>query len=242
MTTAATVNRVAGRIDVMGKVDTSTFFTMGNSGNNVRSAATTNGTEFWIAGAGGGTAGGVWYNTLGAAGTETRVVSTPNNVRWLAIFGNQLYASSNTDPYSSVFAIGFGTPTAMGQTATVVDGPPSSGGSPYGFALFNLNGGSDPDLLYLATNASGLQKWAFNGTDWDLTTLNIPNNAGFRGVAAYAAGGKITLMASTAETPPNRLAVFVDDRVNTPTGSAVFTAPTNTAFRGVAVSPNFAAP
>ena len=101
MTTSATVNRVAGRIDVAGNVDTSTFFTMANSGNNVRSAATTNGTEFWIAGAGGGTAGGVWYNTLGGAGTETRIVSTPNNVRWLAIFGNQLYGSSNTDPFSS---------------------------------------------------------------------------------------------------------------------------------------------
>ena len=242
MTTAATVNRVAGRIDVAGNVDTSTFFTMANSGNNVRSAATTNGTEFWIAGAGGATAGGVWYNTLGAAGTETRIVSTPNNVRWLAIFGNQLYGSSNTDPYSSVFSIGFGTPTTGGQTATVVDGPPSSGGNPYGFALFNLSGGLEPRPAVPRHQRGGAAEVDVQRNGLGPDDLNIPNNAGFRGVAAYAAGGKITLMASTAETSPNRLAVFVDDRVNTPTGSAVFTAPTNTAFRGVAVSPNFAAP
>ncbi len=132
------------------------------------SAATTNGTEFWIAGAGGSTAGGVWYNTLGAAGAETRVVSTPNNVRWLAIFGNQLYASSKADPYSSVFAIGFGTPTAEGQTATVRARPAQQRREPLRVRAVRRERErvAGLDTLYLATDAAGLQKWTFNGTTW----------------------------------------------------------------------------
>ncbi|HMF44456.1 MAG TPA: hypothetical protein VKQ32_27470, partial [Polyangia bacterium] len=242
---SGTSNRVAGRIDIAGTVDTSTVFsTTALGGNNARGATTTDGSELWLSGAGNPSAnGGVWYNTLGAAGTETHVLSSPNNVRCVSIFGSQLYGSSGSGASANVFSIGFGTPTAASQTATSLM---TATGSPNGFAMFDLsNTISGLDTMYVADDAAGLQKWTLvpsdggSGTTWILaTTLNITGNTGFRGVAGYVAGGVVTLMASTAESSPNRLVVFVNDGA----GSVVATAPTNEIFRGVAVSPHFPAP
>ena len=61
---------------------------------------------------------------------------------------------------------------------------------------------------------------------------------GFRGVAGFASGGKVTLMATTAESGTNHLVVFVDDGAAAPVGTAVASAPANTVFRGVALSPH----
>ena len=69
--------------------------------------------------------------------------------------------------------------------------------------------------------------------------MNLPPPVGFRGVAGFASGGTVTLMASTAETGTDRLVVFVDDGVSTPVGTPVATSPANTMFRGVALSPHF---
>jgi hypothetical protein len=236
---SGTSNRVVGRIDVAGIVDVSTAFTMASNGNNARGATTTDGSEFWIAGASATatTNGGVWYNTLGGAGTEAHVLSSPSNVRCVAIFGNQLFGSSGSGSFANVFRVGFGTPTSAAQTATSL--PMMTTGNPYGFALFDLSAISGVDTLYVADEAAGVQKWTFDGTNWSLsTTLNISGNAGFRGVAGYAVGGSVTLMASTAEGSPNRLVLFVNDGA----GTVVGTAGLNTVFRGVAVSPHFVAP
>src|SRR5205823_10693556 len=128
-----------------------------DNGNNARAAVTTDGSELWIAGAGGTTNGGVWYNTLGSGGTETRVLSTPNNVRCVGIFGNQLFGSSGSGGFANVFTIGFGTPTTMNQTATSLM---TATGSPNGFALFDLDSAvSGLDTLYVADDMAGLQKW-----------------------------------------------------------------------------------
>jgi hypothetical protein len=58
-------------------------------------------------------------------------------------------------------------------------------------------------------------------------------------VAGYAAGGTVTLMASTAETGSDRLVVFVDDGTAAPAGTPVATSAGSTAFRGLALSPHF---
>ena len=140
--TSATVNRVVGRVDAAGTVNTTTSYSVACSTNNARSVASTDGTEFWLAGAGGAGSGGVWYAPLGAAGGETaassRVVSSPGDVRVAAIFANQLYGSSNAGTFTNVFSIGFGTPIAVNQTATSFAGMPTSGASPHAYALFDL--------------------------------------------------------------------------------------------------------
>ena len=59
-TASATVNRVVGRVDAAGNVDTSTALSDYSTANNPRSVTSTNGTDIWVNGA----AGGVRYTTL----------------------------------------------------------------------------------------------------------------------------------------------------------------------------------
>jgi hypothetical protein len=236
-TTSSTVVRLAARIDPAGNVDTSTSFSTAESGTNARSAVSVDGAGIWISGA-----NDVWYGLFGAATQSgTIVLATPSNVRWLAIFGGQLYGSSGSSGFTDVFAIGAGLPVTANQTATPLPGLPTTGASPYGFVLFDLDAGvAGNDTLYLADDSAGLQKWTFDGSSWNqVTTLNLAAPVGFRGVAGFASAGGVTLMASTAESGTDRLVVFVDDGVSVPTGTPVATSPVNTMFRGVALSPHF---
>ena len=144
-TTAATVFRSAARIDAVGNVDTSTSFSTAESGFNARSAVSVDGAGIWIPGA-----SGVWYGLFGAATQSgTTVVAAPSNVRWLAIFGGQLYGSSGSSGFTDVFTIGAGLPVTVNQTATPLPGLPTTGASPYGFVLFDLDasGGGERHAL-----------------------------------------------------------------------------------------------
>ena len=173
-------------------------------------------------------------------------------MRSVSIFNDQLYGDSNPAGFANVFTIGFATPTAANQTATPLPGMPTTtpNASPQSYALFDLPGGpSAIDTAYVADRGDGaagmpgVHKWTFNGTTWArVAVLNVATGTpGYRGIAGYAIGSTVTLMASTFETP-NRLVVFVDTGTGTPVGTPVATAVTNTQFRGVAVSPHFAAP
>jgi hypothetical protein len=232
----STVLRLVARIDAAGTVDTSLVFTTAESGGNARAAVSTDGSSVWLAGS-----TGLWYGVLGA-GTQsgTMILPAPTNVRWAAIFGGQLYASSGSSAYTNVFTVGSGLPVTANQTATSLPGMPSSGASPYGFVLFDLDSAvAGNDTLYVADDGAGLQKWIFDGATWSLAeTLNLTATVGFRGVAGFASGGKVTLMATTAETGTDRLVVFVDDGTASPVGTVVATSPANTMFRGVALSPH----
>jgi hypothetical protein len=169
------------------------------------------------------------------------VLASPSNVRWLAIFGGQLYGSSGSSGFTAVFTVGTGLPVTVNQTATPLPGLPTSGASPYGFVFFDLDATvAGNDTLYLADDTAGLQKWTFDGSSWNqVATLNLPSPVGFRGVAGFAGSGVVTLMASTAESGTDRLVVFVDDGGAARAGTPVATSPVNTMFRGVALSPHF---
>ncbi len=215
--TSATVNRVVGRVDAAGTVNTTTSYTVACSTNNARSVASTNGTEFWLAGAGSRrdrAASGTTRSARPAArGGVVRVVSSPGDVRVVAIFDNQLYGSSNAGTFTNVFSIGFGTPTTANQTATSFPGMPTSGASPYAYALFDLRGrGRRQSTRFTSRTGAtarpampGVQKWTFNGTTWTrVAILNVASGTlpGYRGIAGYAVGQTVTLMASTFETSP----------------------------------------
>ena len=237
MTTAATVFRSVARIDAAGNIDTSTSFSTAESGTNARSAVSVDGSGFWLGGA-----ADVWYGLFGAATQSgTTVLATPANVRWLGIFGGQLYGSSGSGSYIGVFTIGTGLPVTVGQTATLLPGLTTASESPYGFVLFDLDGTvAGNDTLYVADDEAGLQKWTFDGNVWSLAaTLNLSPAVGFRGLAGYADGGTVTLMATTAETGTDRLVVFADGGTAPPTVLYTVTSPPNTMFRGVALSPHF---
>jgi hypothetical protein len=235
-TTSATVFRSVARIDAAGTVDTSTSFATAESGGNARAAVTSDGSGVWLAGS-----TGLWYGLFGAATQSgTSLLTTPTNVRWVAIFGGQLYASSGSGAFTNIFTVGTGLPVTVNQTATSLPGMPTSSASPYGFVAFDLDAAvAGIDTLYVADDAAGLQKWISNGSAWTLAeTLNLATPVGFRGVAGFVSGTKVTLIASTAETGTNRLVVFVDDGTAAPVGTPIASSPANTIFRGLALSPH----
>lgn len=176
-------------------INTSTRVTLANGDNRV--AVTSDGNSIWF----GGTSQGVHYTTLGST-SSLQVSSAPTPTRGgLAIFGGQLYQSTNSDPYR-IAKIGNGLPTTS-TTATVLAGIPATGNytnSPAedmanGFIFFDV----DPnipgnDLLYfvseLANTADGLgvghlrkyvrtstsgENWVFKGGISVTNTNSIAN-------------------------------------------------------------------
>jgi hypothetical protein len=234
-TTGATRSTaVAGRIDASGTIDTSTKTTM-ISGGNPRSAVTNDGNGFWL----GGSVNGVVYVPFGTTG-GTALLASPTNVRWVDIFGTQLYGTSGSGAFVNVFTIGTNLPITAGQTATSLPGMPiTAGPSPYGYAFVGAN------VLYVADDRAppngGVQKWTLSAGTWTLKTTFTTGTTGARGVAAFVTGSTTTVVATTAgssSTAIDTLVVYVDDGVNlTPTAKLLATAGTSTTFRGVAPSP-----
>jgi hypothetical protein len=233
-TTASTVHRVAGRIDAAGAVDTSTHAAIFST-SSARSAATDDGTRVWMAGA----ANGVQTLLVGTT-TATQVLAAPANGRILQIFGGQLYETSGSAGFTDVFTVGTGVPTMAGATATTLPGMPTMSASPYAFALYDASTTvAGLDLLYVsddraAASGGGVQRWTFDGATWTLTaTVNLGNGA--VGLASYRVGTMTYLYATTTN---GRIVEIVDDGLSTPTATTIATAPTNTAFRGIAIAPN----
>ena len=119
-----------------------------------------------------------------------------------------------------------------------------SGSSPFSFAFVDVDGNGSAETLYVADDGAtthGIQKWIFDGTNWSLfATFNQSTPLNFHGVAAYASGGTVTLITNTDEgSAANHVIVFTDPGgVTTLTGTVVNTAPANTLYRGVALSPH----
>jgi len=239
---AMDANRIAARVDAAGKVNTTTLF--GNtafSGDNIRGAASTDGSSFWLTGASSvAGAGGVWYAALGAT-SGTQITATPANTRCALVRGGQLYGSGNSTGFNSVFTVGNGLPTSGPQTANRLQNMPDAG-APFSMAFFTVNG---VETLYVADDATatrGIQKWKKDGTtgDWSLDTTFTVGTAGFHGVTGVQNGSTVTLITTTEEgnTVQNRVLIFVDTGIGAPTVTPLVTAPTNTRFRGVALSPH----
>lgn len=225
--------RVVGRLDSGGSVDTSTVLTANAfSGSNVRGAASADGTAFWVSGTSSGTTnGGVWYVALGAAGGGTQILTTPNNMRMVNLFDGQLYGDSASGAFTSVLTIGSGLPTSAGQTATSLPGMVET--SPYGFVLLNAGGGPSPDTLYVADSSVGLVRWTFNGATWAEDTTFTALTSGCLGVAGWLNGNGATLIVTTAAGAIDRVDVPTS---GSPTLRPLVTAATNTAYRGAALA------
>ncbi|MBV9242151.1 MAG: carboxypeptidase regulatory-like domain-containing protein [Acidobacteria bacterium] len=229
-------NRVIGRAGSNAVVDTSTFMTDGTG--NIRSVASTNGTDFWVATSSSGTR----FTTYGSTTTSTAVAGTPSNVRVMGIFAGQLYESSAVAPNIGVNTVGTGLPTTTGQTVTALNGGPGNTGtgpSPYSFAFLNAN------TLYVAddratASGGGIEKWTLNAGTWTLaTTFNGGLTSGVRSLTLRPNSlGQAVIFATTAEAT-TRLVTLVDDGLTT-NFTALASAPAGanpTAFRSVAFAP-----
>jgi hypothetical protein len=227
-TTAVAAPRVAARVALDGSIDTETTFAGLFSGNNVRSAVTDDGLQFWAAGGN----GGIVHAVLGG-GTVTALNTTaPTNNRVVAIAGGQLYCTSGSGSTRGVIAVGTGLPTTAGQTLALLPGFPTATASPYDFFF------ADANTVYVADDrtsggAGGIQKWTLAAGTWSLQyTLAPAATTGCRGLSGIVAGGVTTLYATTTTTPLNDLVAVVDTGAGS-TFTTLATAGTNTVLRGV---------
>ena len=234
---ATTINRVVGRIDSTGTINTTTA--LNDPSANIRGAASTNGTDLWIS----CSSNGSRYSTLGTVGGSTQLSTTVTNLRGTAIFNNQLYVSSASGAFQGVASVGSGTPTTSGQTITLLPGfPTAAGPSPLAFAFFNST------TLYVADDRSiatggGLQRWSLSGGTWTLSkTFTSGLTVGVRGVTVTTNGsGQAMVFATTANTP-SQLVKVTDTNSAGDAFTTIGTAGTNTAFRGVALAPSSGPP
>lgn len=235
-TLSASVNRVVMRADASSVVDTTTALTDAYDASSIRSAVSTNGTDFWLTGGNNGPR----YATL--SGTSSTVVSsTVTNTRVAGIFGGQLYISSASGTFKGVNQVGTGLPTTSGNTTSLLNGfdpLTTSAQNNYGFYF------ADANTLYLADERAlpngGIQKWTQSAGVWSLQyTMNAGLARGVRHVEGKVVAGVTTLYVTTVGV---NAAGVTDLATVTDTGvlsafTVLSTSVFNTAFRGVAFAP-----
>jgi len=236
---STSVARVIGLVAADGNVDTSTNTGDAFSGGSIRAAATVDGTSFYSVGA----SSGVRYQVLGTE-ASTQLNTTPTNIRGLSVAGGNVYISTASSPFIGLSQVGTGLPTAAGQTVTALPGI-TTATSPYGFYLADLDMTvPGVDVAYIADDraAAGIQKWSLVNNTWVLNGTIA--GAGVRGLQGSASGTSVALVASTATS----LYALTDNTGYnaapslTALPTALATAGTNMAFRGVAAAPVAPAP
>ncbi len=236
-TTAASVPRVVGVVNCNGTTDTTTALKDFASASNPRSAATTDGTNIWVAGG----AGGLRYTTKGA--TNSTSLNSFANLRQVAAFGGQLYASTQSGS-NLLNTVGAGLPTNAGQAISALPGFPTNS-SPDAFLMADLTADGTNDTLYVADEGAGLQKFTCIAGSWTATGVVGSGTDSYRGLAGYTAGSATVLFATrkggSGSNGGGELVTITDNSGfngafgGTPTVLA--TAVSKTAFRGVALAP-----
>jgi hypothetical protein len=217
------------------------------SGNNIRSAVSSNGTDIWATG--GNT--GVVNTITGATGAGTIVANSTTNLRQSNIFDGQLYASTGSGSTLRLATVGTGLPTTTGQTFANIPGFATSG-SPYAFFFADLSSSvSGVDTLYVAADdAAALTKYSLVSGSW-VSNGVVGTDEDYRGVTGlFDASGNvqlyITRKGGSAAAGGGELLSLLDTSgyngafAGTPSLlSSALTSTTagsfNTAFRGVGV-------
>ncbi|MFG2045674.1 PxKF domain-containing protein [Dactylosporangium sp. NPDC048998] len=235
--TAPTVPRVVARIDGNGAVDTSTRLTDAFSGNNVRGAATNDGTGFWVTGAGGSNTpkAGMVQVPLGGS-TSTPIVTSINAARVPQTIDGNLYLSTDKTTPAGVSRIGTGLPTSGAQALTSLAGP----ADPYGFALLNVAGGTGPDTLYVADGTTGgITKYSLIGSTWTAEGT-VAAGTVLGGLTGRIKADGVHLYATALNG--TKVYSFVDTAgaaapISGGTLTTLASAPANVAYRGIAFGP-----
>ncbi len=219
-------------------MDTSTALTDFASGNNPRSATSTNGTDLWV----GGAAGGPRYATLGASTSTELDSGTFKNVRQVEVANGQLYASADpTKAGLTIGTVGSGTPTTAGQAVTNLPfaTPP---GDPYAYALLTLGDGTAPDTLYEADLTAGaVVKYGLVDGVWTAEGSVLVASPG--GLTANDDNGTVTIYVTSSGSAGTAGTIYqITDGTGvggllSGTATTIATLPANEAVRGVAFAP-----
>jgi hypothetical protein len=238
--TAATVPRTVARISSSRTIDISTVLTDAFSGNTIRSAASVDGSAFWVAGV--GNSAGLRYAAAGAS-TSSSLSTTVANIRAVRIARDNVYFSTASGT-PGIYLLGPASNTGTGQAATLLIGT-GAGTSPYSFVLLDR----DPavlgiDAAYIADDSNGISKWAFNGSTW--TNVGTITTAARGLTGTLNSTGGVTLFATTRSSAgSNDLVTTTDSNPNNAppsntTTTSLFKTPANVALRGVEFAPGTA--
>lgn len=229
---STSINRVVdtvGLYGVPGRAATTTAL----SGTNIRGAVKGSGNDYWAVGGN----GGVQY--LGNSSAAASLGTTPTNIRAIQAFNGNLYFSSTTGTNPGITKIsGMPTTAAAGSAALLFSTGVNS--QPGDFAI-----NTGETIAYVADSRAaaggGIQKWVLNTGTWMcMDTLNV--GTGARGLAVDWSSTFPRLFATTND---NRLVAVTDSNYATGYVNSyvtLATAPSGTAFRGVAFTPKPAAP
>ena len=232
------IPRTIGLVDAAGDVNTSTALTDFATGNNPRSATSTNGTDIWV----GGAAGGPRYTTVGATTSTELDNGTFKNVRQVATSGGQLYASADpTKAGLTIGTVGSGLPTTAGQTVSNLPFS-TSPTDPYAFSLLTLGSGTAPDTLYEADlDAGAVLKFGLIDGVW--TAEGSVQVSSPEGLTANDADGTVSIyVTSSGASGTSGVVQEITDSSGvggtlTGTATTIATLPANEAARGVAFAP-----
>ncbi|MBO2012244.1 IPT/TIG domain-containing protein [Hymenobacter negativus] len=243
---ATDVARVIGRVAADGTFNTSTSVGDTFSGVSIRAAATVDGTSFYTVGGN----SGVQYQAFGSV-TSTPLDTAPTDIRGINIADGNLYISTAVSPYRGLSQVGTGLPTTGNQTVTALPGFPATtpGASPYSFYFADLSPTvPGVDVVYVSddrSTAGGIQKWSLASGTWVLNGLiaGTPTST-IRGLNGSTTGTSVSLAATSVGS-----LFFMTDNSGYNTApsltalpTAIATAGTNTAFRGIAFAPVAPAP
>ncbi len=236
--TTGSNNRVISRINNLGKVETTVL--PGTSfyvNNNFRSVTTVDGSRYWTGGTGGTTGvATVVHQGNTTPTTAATVFNTITNIRTVAIYNGQLYYSTGSGT-NGVYSVGSGLPTTTStSTGTFLLTNP--------YAFYILNRGSNNFNCYVvAADATGpVYKFSSidNGATWTARG-SIAAGAAAYGIVAQVNGSTVDLFVTTTASSVSTIVKITDtaafNATIAGTPSTIATAPTNTAFRGIAFAP-----
>jgi hypothetical protein len=243
-TSAATTNRLIGRVAADGTINTSTRISDAFDPTNIRAAASLDGATFYAVGAN----SPVRYLPLGNSGPTTSIsTGSQVNFRSVGVYGGNLYVTSAASPNFGISQVGTGLPTAPGAAVRLLPGFSTVAGSPYAMYFADLSSAvAGPDVVYVVDDSStgGIQKWSLVGSSWKLNgTIGGSTTALLRGLAGTVSGTSVSLIASSS----NGLYSLADNAGYNAAPSVAtlplpfVKPPTNTVFRGVAFAPQAAA-
>jgi hypothetical protein len=244
--TSALVPRVIGLIGANGSVNTTTALTDAYSQTSIRSVTSVNGQQFWTGGDNGGGAtatGGTHYVANVGATTSTNIsqvqmtglANTPDNIRDVAVFNGQLYNSSGSGASvgKAVFQVGTGLPTSGMQTLT----PLTNVDSITSFDFVHLgNGPAGLNTLY-TSGASGINKFSLVGGTWVHDGSSLGISVINEDITVSANGSTATLFVSSAGGIYRDVDTSGFGGSMTGSFGLYLSAPTNTEFRGLSLSP-----
>ena len=222
--TAAAAPRAYGTVSVAtGTYTFGSTYGSNYSANNIRGTTTDGAGNFY--GTGGNT--GTVYNN---GSTNTVIQSTLANTRVDNVINGNLYLSTGSGTQG---IYGFtGVPTTATAATAIITGVTGQGTNPYDFTF-----SPDGKTAYVADATLGIQKFTLSGGVWSLAYNITTASTGVTGLGVNFSGTNPVIYAVN----PTTLYTYTDTGV-AGAATAIASAVTNDAFRGLEVVPSAAVP